>query len=156
MCSNLLTRRVFIFKVSKKWPFVTPPTKVHETPSRLTSACTDSIRLLFASPALQISSGILLFCQHMPSKANPERSLSWIQSRDQLRSCINTDTKNGIVPAAAFPPLSRMYITVPSQFSCCRHIKLRINILIGSVTADFWMFRWACTAQRRNKRCKCS
>lgn len=45
------TFKVFIFIVSKACPFLIPPTSVHRTPSRFTSAWTLSIKLLLDSPA---------------------------------------------------------------------------------------------------------
>lgn len=75
------TSKSFIFIASYAWPFLTPPTSVHPTPSRLMSACTLSIVLLVESPAFQISIGMRLFSQHKAGKANLLRILSCTQSK---------------------------------------------------------------------------
>ena len=66
---------------SNAHPFFTPPTRVHPTPSWLTSACMLSIKLLVESPAFQTSKGIKLCSQQIAGKTN----LLWILSCNQSK-----------------------------------------------------------------------
>lgn len=70
-------------RLSKCRPFSTPPHRVQEIPSWLTSAWTDSIILVVESAAFQMSKGIKLFSQQTLGNANLARILSANQSSVQ-------------------------------------------------------------------------